>query len=83
VEAAGPLSGPPPEKKQDKSFGLQTHFYTHSFVLSLPVRLKSQLIQGHRWVPVSVRFQSCSDRECLPPATVHLSAALYVPPPAP
>ena len=34
--------------------------------------------QGQRQVPVSVRFQACSDRECLLPRTVHLSVPLEV-----
>jgi hypothetical protein len=29
-------------------------------------------------IPVSVRFQTCSDRECQPPRTVHLAVPIDV-----
>jgi hypothetical protein len=77
AQAAGPPTGTVPEKKHDPSFDLETQFYTHSFVLRLPVHLK-EVSAGRRWIPVSVRFQACSDRECLPPRTVHLSVPIEV-----
>lgn len=76
--AAGEPSGTAPHKKHDRSFGLETQFYTHSFIVRLPVRVKEQPVAGRQVVPLSVRFQSCSDRECLPPTTVRLSVAVDV-----
>ena len=70
--AAGSPSGTPPQKRHDPSFGLETKFYTHAFTIQVPVQLKQQPGTGHQTIPVSVRFQSCSDRECQPPTTVHL-----------
>jgi DsbC/DsbD-like thiol-disulfide interchange protein len=70
--ATGVPSGTPPQKRHDASFGLETRFYTHAFTIKVPVRLKQQPGTGHQAIPVSVRFQSCSDRECQPPTTVHL-----------
>ena len=73
---AGVPSGTAPEKKHDPSFDLETQFYTHAFALHLPLHLASQATAGRQAIPVSVRFQTCSDRECQPPTTVHLSVPL-------
>jgi hypothetical protein len=70
--AAGDPSGTAPHKHHDPSFGLETKFYTHAFTIRVPVRLKQQPGSGRQTIPLSVRFQSCSDRECQPPTTVHL-----------
>ncbi len=76
--AAGPLSGVGAEKVQDTHFGFQTQLYTHPFVVHLPVRVGHDLAPGKQLIPVSVRFQACSDRECLLPRTVHLSVPIDV-----
>ena len=38
----------------------------------VPIALKSNGEAGHS-IPVSIRFQACSARECRPPKTIHLS----------
>ena len=82
AEVAGTPTGSIPQKKHDPSFGLETRFYTHSFTVRLPVQVKQQPTAGRQLIPVSVRFQTCSDRECQPPTTIHLSAAVDVLPDA-
>jgi hypothetical protein len=77
AQIAGPPSGTNPEKRHDPSFDLETQFYSHAFALHLPVRLK-QPATGRQLIPVSVRFQTCSDRECQPPRTVHLAVQVNV-----
>jgi Disulphide bond corrector protein DsbC len=74
----GSPSGTPPQSRHDPSFDLDTHFYTHSFAVQVPVALKSQVQSGRQLIPVSVRFQTCSARECQPPKTVHLSVPVDV-----
>lgn len=76
--AAGPLSGKGAEKVQDSHFGFETQLYTHPFIVHLPVRVGRELAPGRQLIPVSVRFQACSDRECLLPRTVHLSVPIEV-----
>ncbi len=82
AEVAGAPTGSEPQKRRDPSFGLETRFYTHSFTVRLPVQVKQQPTAGKQLIPVSIRFQTCSDRECQPPTTVHLSAAVEVLPDA-
>ena len=79
VTAAGPTSGTAPEKVQDTHFGFETQLYTHPFIVHLPVRVDRELAAGNQLIPVSIRFQACSDRECLLPRTVHLSVPINVP----
>jgi hypothetical protein len=76
--AAGPLSGTGAEKVHDSHFGFETQLYTHGFTVHLPVRVRRELSSGRQLIPVSVRFQACSDRECLLPRTVHLSVPIDV-----
>jgi hypothetical protein len=76
---AGPSSGTAPETVHDSHFGFDTQLYTHPFIVHLPVRVGPDLGPGRQLIPVSVRFQACSDRECLLPRTVHLSVPIDVP----
>jgi DsbC/DsbD-like thiol-disulfide interchange protein len=78
VQIAGATSGTAPIKKHDPSFDLETQFYTQSFVLHIPAQVKQHPPVGRQSVPVSVRFQACSDRVCLPPKTVLLSVQIEV-----
>jgi DsbC/DsbD-like thiol-disulfide interchange protein len=79
AQVAGAPSGTAPERKHDPSFDLETESYTHAFALRLPVYVKRSA-GGAQLLPISVRFQACSDRECLPPRTVHLSVPVEAPP---
>jgi hypothetical protein len=79
AQLVGVPSATIPEKRHDASFDLETQFYSHSFALRLPVRLM-QPAAGRQLIPVSVRFQTCSDRECQPPRTVHLAVPIDVRP---
>jgi hypothetical protein len=78
ITAAGPTSGSVPERVHDTHFGFDTQLYSHPFVIHLPVRVTAGLAAGRKLIPVSVRFQACSDRECLLPRTVHLSVPIDV-----
>lgn len=82
VEAAGSATGTKPQIHHDPSFDLETQFFSHTFVMNLPAEVKQRSAAGgllHQ-VSVSVRFQSCSDRTCLPPKVVHLLVPIEVTP---
>jgi DsbC/DsbD-like thiol-disulfide interchange protein len=76
--AAGAVTGPAPSKQHDQSFDLDTETYSGTVELLLPLKINSDLPAGRHQVPVKVRFQSCSDRECRPPRTVQLDVDLNV-----
>jgi Disulphide bond corrector protein DsbC len=75
---AGPPSGSTPETRLDPSFNLQTEFYTSSFAVHVPITLKPGSAAANQQIPLSIRFQTCSARECKPPKTVHLTIPVEV-----
>jgi DsbC/DsbD-like thiol-disulfide interchange protein len=79
-ETAGSIYGTPPTIKHDSSFDLETQSYAHSLILHIPVQIKANATAGPSAIPVSVRYQSCDDRTCLPPKTIHLSVSVEVVP---
>jgi len=78
VAGAGATFGSAPTRKQDQSFNLETQFYTRSIALHVPVKVKPHPPGGNQSVSLSVRFQACSDRVCLPPRTVHVIVPIQV-----
>jgi hypothetical protein len=68
----GVASGTVPLKRHDTSFDLDTEFYTKAFTVHLPVVWHASR-DTLAFLPVVVRYQTCSDRECLPPKTIQLS----------
>jgi hypothetical protein len=68
----GAASGTAPVKKHDAALDLDTESYTGTFTLRLPAQVKDHPATGKQDISVSVRFQACSDRTCLPPKTVHI-----------
>jgi DsbC/DsbD-like thiol-disulfide interchange protein len=78
VQIVGLISGSVPVKKHDSSFDLDTQFYSHAFVVRLPLRVKPHSSIGKQAIPVTIRFQACNDRTCLPPRTVHISVPFEV-----
>lgn len=71
-EISGIPQGTIPQKHHDASFDLDTEYFTDSVELNFPVTMTGSEI--NIGVPLSVRFQMCSDTTCLPPKTVHLIA---------
>jgi len=72
---AGAPAGTTPQRIRDRSFGLETQFYTHAFLVELPLRL-GEPAANEKEILISVRFQTCNDRECQPPRTVHVLAPI-------
>jgi hypothetical protein len=80
VQPLGAPAGSDTIRRVDPGFGFEIGYYTQSLKITLPVRVKQRAAPGRQQIPVSVRFQSCSERTCLPPATVHLSVEVDVQP---
>ncbi len=76
--AAGPVGGSAPIVALDPAFGFVTPYYARSFSVTVPVRLRSRLTPGRQVVPVSIRYQSCDGRICLPPKTVHVTVPITI-----
>jgi DsbC/DsbD-like thiol-disulfide interchange protein len=76
--ASGAPVGSPATKIHDQGFNLDTQFYSHAFTVALPLQVAAHSASGPQQIPVSVRFQTCNDRVCQPPKTVHLTAAISI-----
>jgi DsbC/DsbD-like thiol-disulfide interchange protein len=75
---SGNIQAPAPVRKKDPAIDMETETYSGSLKLGIPVSLQAGLAPGAHDLHLSVRYQSCSDRECRPPRTVHLSARINV-----
>jgi len=57
----GRTSGTVPETVHDSHFGFDTQLYSRPFIVHLPMRVGGELAPGRQLIPVSVRFQACTD----------------------
>ena len=71
-EISGVPHGTLPQRHHDASFDLDTEYLTQSLELDIPIRVVSSASTSD--IPLSVRYQMCSDSICLPPKTIHLIA---------
>ena len=78
VQVAGVTSGTVPEKRHDAAFDLDTELYEKSFKLDQPLTINQDPGAGRNLVPVSVRFQTCNHRVCLPRRTVNVSVPIEI-----
>jgi len=78
VQTAGAPTGSSPVKKHDTAFDLDTEVYNGRFDLHLQAQINQHSPAGRNLIPVSVRFQACNDRVCLPPRTIHLSVPIEI-----
>lgn len=67
-----------PKVVYDKNFEMETRLHEHSIEITLPVKVKQSAASGSQVAVIDVRFQTCNEQNCLPPATVHPSVNLVV-----
>ena len=75
---SGDITTPEPQRIQDPNFGIEVGFYEGSPQFVLPVRVASGERDGPQTLQVSVRFQACNDRMCLPPRTVKVETPVEI-----
>ncbi len=78
ARADGAASGSSSINAFDPAFGFVTPTHAHAVSLTVPVRLRAGLAPGRQQVPVTIRYQSCDGRICLPPRTVHIAAPVEI-----
>ena len=76
---AGIIRAPDPEVAEDPNFGILTETYIDSAAFRVPV---TALKPGRQTLSLTVAFQTCTDRYCLPPTTEVLEAMVTVTPAA-
>lgn len=74
---------PQPARKLDPNFNTQTETFDGEVTFLLELKLAPGVSPGVRDLAARVRFQTCDDRQCLPPRRVNLSARFRVEPSAP
>jgi thiol:disulfide interchange protein len=79
---AGHITAPEPKEYPDRNFNIFTEIYTAATRFVVPVRAARSAKPGLHRLPILVRFQTCTDRYCLPPRTDTLDVAMTVLEPA-
>lgn len=72
------LYEPKPERKFDPNFNLDTETFAEETVFLISAKLKNGAPLGPVELTAQVRYQACSDRQCLPPRKKTASYSLAV-----
>ncbi len=74
---------PQPQRKFDPNFQIDAETYDKSATFQFVIRLKPDAPPGAHELTARMRYQLCTDKECLPPRRVTASAKVFVDPGAP
>ena len=77
---ADSVESPEPKTSFDENFGISTEYYENSVTFSLPVKATAKAAAGKQKVTVQVRYQTCTDKLCLPPKLVKLDVEVEIKP---
>ncbi|HMV47413.1 MAG TPA: protein-disulfide reductase DsbD N-terminal domain-containing protein [Blastocatellia bacterium] len=64
------IESPEPQSAFDENFGIPTQFYEHAVTFTLPVTVATKAPAGKRKLIAQARYQTCTDKLCLPPKLV-------------
>jgi thiol:disulfide interchange protein DsbD len=78
LRTAGPVQSPAPQTTQDPNFGMEVEYYQCNAVFTLPVQVSGTAPAGAGKAQVSVSYQACNDKICLPPKTLTAETPLQV-----
>jgi thiol:disulfide interchange protein len=71
---------PPPRRAFDPNFGGETETYEQEAVFLVELQLKKDAPPGMSDVSVTARYQTCNDKECIPPVKRTGTATLKIDP---
>ncbi len=74
------IQAPPPVRKFDPNFGVETETYEAGTTFLLHIQLKKDASPGPVELTAQVRYQLCDDRQCLPPVRRTAAATLVIDP---
>ena len=77
-ELGGKIKAPDPTTAMDPNFRVETEFYDESATFGIPIRVLPDAAPGKAVATVQVRYQTCNDRECLPPALVRVPVPVEI-----
>ena len=73
---AGKVKQPEPLTKWDPAFNAPVRYFEQEVTFAVPLRATVRHLDMSRPVKLRVVYQVCSDRLCLPPTAVELTASL-------
>ena len=79
-ELGGKIKAPDPITAFDPNFKVETEFYDESATFSIPIKVLPDATPGRAVATLQIRYQTCNDKECLPPALVKLPVAVEIGP---
>lgn len=71
---------PPPKRKFDPNFGIDTETYEGELRFLIQVKLKPGAAAGPLELAAAMRYQLCTEKQCLPPKKVTAAATIEVKP---
>lgn len=75
----GSIRGPAPIRSFDPNFEIETEYHEEATVVfGVPLRVAAVARSGPSALTVRVRFQACTNTQCLPPATKTLALTIAV-----
>jgi hypothetical protein len=77
-ELAGSIKAPQAEVMQDSAFGMEVELYEGEAAFQLPLKVAPETPLGTQMLTVSVSYQSCNNKMCLPPKTVKVELEIPV-----
>lgn len=77
-ELGGKVRAPDPITAKDPNFGVETEFYEDNVTFTVPIKVTLQAAKGKTAATVQVRYQTCNDRNCLPPEVVKLPVPVEI-----
>jgi len=80
VVGAVKVEVPPPNRKFDPNFGVETETYEGDTAFILRIQLKPDVAPGKTELTAQVRYQLCDARQCLPPVRRTAAAVLVIDP---
>jgi len=72
------IDAPPTQRAYDENFSTDLEFYEEAATFTLPLQVAAQAAAGTRKLTVQVRYQTCTEKQCLPPKLVKLDAEVEI-----
>lgn len=77
-ELGGKIKAPDPTTAVDPNFRVETEYWEESATFTVPIKVLPDAAAGKATATVQVRFQTCNDKDCLPPALVKLPVPVEI-----
>jgi len=78
VKEIGRVIEPEPIVSFDEGFEMDIPYHEKSPIFSIPILLKDNIAIGKTDIGISIQYQTCNERLCLPPRTAEILAPLTI-----